>query len=312
MAKNYTEEEVEEAEKQAGLKERMAAAEEKLNRRPLTARELESREAARREAWHQSNMDARNRRLDAMEQIAIRDRGRYSPMTRQQIDLMRDKESNRRFDVENKTRLQESADKREGMIHQGEGAAKEKAKGAVDAATVAAEAEKHKADQQRAAAEYLGRIEHGYTDADGVYHPGSAERLQESKNKGELEKTRQQGADNLAITKQQGADNLAAEQERSKSAQTQAQIKALTEAAKSDEKIELLRIKSKSKLNEIQFKGLVTQISKELMGDPMTGRKAMTPDELRKKYKDNPDALNILNGGVSAGGGGGTSDFEVK
>lgn len=117
-------------------------------------------EEARREAWHQSNVDARNRRLDARDQIAIRDPGRYSPQTRQAaLEWMEQKESNRRFDVENETRLQESADKREGMINQGKAA--------------------HEADAN--AAMTVGKSRYGYFGDDGVYHPGSEVLSEEKK-----------------------------------------------------------------------------------------------------------------------------------
>lgn len=319
MAKNYAEMDTEELKALAEEQKQRQAALSQLARsdpsamKAMTASErvdfMNQRNQERTDAWHAANAAARERRLSSVEQIAARDRGRYSAtQVKAAVDWLNQSERNRRFDEEQKTTRTESENRKLGMIGQGKEAAEAHANAQLEAAKLEhgwdqenyvdgkwvtthhqgsreriaeqeAAAKKYLAEQGAAAQKYGIDAEHGKIGEDGKVTPGSRERTAQIQGESEIQKQEAANKGLLAqaeITRQNKEKELATQIEK-------AQIAA---GGKADS----AKIASHAKI-----------ISAALQGGALQNKDAGTVlAELAEQYKNDPEMLSSIK---SAGSG---------
>ena len=195
MAKIYDEKEIEDLERQATLKQRQDAAIKILG--PVAA--MREHERQRRNAWHQELHDARERRLDGMRQIAVRDPGRYSPGVfaptlskgaRAAIAYLERQENRperiREFDETQKTERIKASEHANGLINQG----------------------KTQAEIKASAEREISRNKDGWWDDQGNFHPGASVKAAEATGqwKSELNESNWQHRKDQTQIREEGRD----------------------------------------------------------------------------------------------------------
>lgn len=319
MAKNYAEMDTEELKALAEEQKQRQAALSQLARsdpsamKAMTASErvdfMNQRNQERTDAWHAANAAARERRLSSVEQIAARDRGRYSAtQVKAAVDWLNQSERNRRFDEEQKTTRTESENRKLGMIGQGKEAAEAHANAQLEAAKLEhgwdqenyvdgkwvtthhqgsreriaeqeAAAKKYLAEQGAAAQKYGIDAEHGKIGEDGKVTPGSRERTAQIQGESEVQK---QEAANKGLL-------------------AQAEITRQNKANELENKIKQAQINAGGKIDAAKIKSHSDIISKAIYGGALQNKDAGTVlAELAEQYKNDPEMLSSIK---SAGGG---------
>jgi len=239
-----TEEEVKKLEEQNELQRRFDDA----NNKRIANMDMRgvNREQARNDAWHEANMRARARRLEARAEIARTDPGRFSPfernallglqhtkqgdiplVDRQERGVLRQHELNM-LQQQGKNELAVAEQKRFGMREQGRDAAEwgfkgeeVKAKTGLTQAELDATAKTRIAELDTEAKKYgadrgleASKSQHGYFDEKGVYHPGGNVAVAEASGKAALEVEHIRGQATVDAARAQAEAQRLREQER--------------------------------------------------------------------------------------------------
>lgn len=264
MAKYLTEEEVKKAEEQASLRYRQAAAEAQLK---------SASERARQDIWHEQLADAQKRRLDSMGAVAMKDPGRYSPITAQAaVRELERLESNRRFDANNTTRQIESNNAKEGQINAGLGAATVTAGANKEIAGITQAAETARKEKEFAASKELAGI-----------NTGSAEKIAESQNKTQ----REIAADKNKTDKEIAEQNRQIEQAR-------LEMQKLENNLNREVEIQKKLIERGSKIEVEKIKSIQTEIKAVTANEFDVKKKMKAIETIKEKYKDDPEALQVI------------------
>lgn len=247
---------------------------------------LNQREAERRDDWHRANMEARDRRLDARDQIAMRDTGRYSRWDREAAkDWLSRNDRNNNLDEDRKNALEIQKEKTKGMVGQGSEAAKANAQAAIEAS----------------------RNQWGYFDTDGKFIGGgevvknenenaAKERLEKMGIEGKAKALEAQNKNNLDVVTQQGKNATALEQERANTETAKLKTIEAQKAMAADRKMEELRLRGFQKMDIEKYKSMYKGMDEDREGGGMQNpmKKALTDEEMIKKWGGTPEGKLML------------------